>query len=412
MARQALEGIRICDLTRFWAGPHCTSYLGALGAEVLKVEAIQNVDGFRWPQVRGDKWWEGSAQWCGSNINKYDVTLDLNQSEGVELFKRLVQESDVVIENFPPRVMENFDLAYPVLKGLKEDIIMVSMPGYGHTGPWRDYPAFAFSFEQTSGLASLTGYAGESPMNLGGAADPIAGIHAAFAVQAALEYRRRTGKGQFVELAQLEALTSFMGQPFLDYVMNQQLWERWGNRNPEMAPHNVYPCKDADTWVAVAVPSENDWQAFSAAIGNPEWARQEKFSTLSGRMENQDELDHHISQWTQQYEPYEVMDMLQGAGVPAGAVSDAQKLYEEPHLRERGFWAELDRPVVGKHPYSAFPGNFSETPMTYRAAPTLGQDNEYVLGTILGLSDAEIQALEEKRIIGTEPFQAGSPHGG
>ncbi len=412
MARQALEGIRICDLTRFWAGPHCTAYLGGLGAEVLKVEAIQSVDGFRWPQIRGHKWWECSAQWCGININKYDVTLNLNQSEGVALFKKLVQESDVVIENFPPRVMENFNLGYPVLKGLKEDIIMVSMPGYGHSGPWRDYPAFAFSFEQTSGLASLTGYAGEAPMNLGGAADPIVGIHAAFAVQAALEYRRRTGKGQFIELAQLEALTSFVGQPFLDYIMNKRLWERWGNRSPEMAPHNVYPCKGEDTWVAVAVPSESVWQAFSEAIGNPEWVREDKFSTLLGRMENQDELDQYISQWTLQYEPYEAMNILQRAGVPAGAVTDAQKLDQEPQLKEREFWVELDRVEIGKHPYSAFPAKFSETPMTYRAAPTLGQDNDYVLGTILGLSEAEIKALEEKKVIGTEPFQAGSPHGG
>jgi crotonobetainyl-CoA:carnitine CoA-transferase CaiB-like acyl-CoA transferase len=406
-AKQPFDGTRICDLSRFWAGPYCTAYLGGLGAEVIKVEAIQSVDGFRWPQKVGDKWWEASGHWCSTNLNKYDVTLDLNQPRGIELLKELIKKSDVVIENFPPRVMENFNLTYPVVKKLKEDIIMVSLPAYGLTGSWRDYPGWGFSFEQSSGLAYLTGYADGDPMILGGAADPIVGIHAAFAIQAALEYRCRTGKGQFIEISQLEALTSFMGPAILDYVMNKRVWGRLGNRSPVMAPHNIYRCIDDETWVVIAIESEDEWQAFCKAAGNPEWAQEERFSTLDHRIANQDELDRLVGEWTIQHDPYEVMGILQEAGVPAGAVTDSEMLLNEPHLNDRGFWVELDRVIVGKQSYSTFPIKFSETPIKYRPAPTLGEHNDYVLGTILGLKEEQIAALEKEQIIGTEPVHTG-----
>jgi len=407
MTKKPFEGIRVCDLTRFWSGPYCTQYLGGLGAEVIKVEAIQSVDGFRWPQVMGDRWWEASGQWCSINLNKYSLTLDLNQPRGIALLKELIKKSDVVIDNFPPRVMENFNLTYAEVKGLKEDIIMLSLPGYGLTGPWKDYPGFAFAFEQSSGLADLTGYEDGDPVNLGGAADPIVGTHTAFALQTALEYRRRTGKGQFIEVSQLEALTSFMGPPVLDYVMNQRIWRRQGNQSSTMAPHNIYRCKENETWVVLAVRSDEEWQAFCQAIGNPEWAQEERFKTLEYRIENQDELDRLIGQWTMQHAPYEAMDILQKAGIPAGAVTDSEMIMAEPHLNERGFWVELNRAVVGKHVYSAFPIKFSETPIKYRPAPTLGEHNGYVLGTILGLTENEIERLEKEKIIGTEPLQTG-----
>jgi len=405
--KQPFEGIRICDLSRFWSGPYCTAYLGGLGAEVIKVEAIQSVDGFRWPQQKGDRWWEGSGQWCSININKYDVTLDMNQPRGLELVRELIKESDVLIDNFPPRVMENFGLTYPLVKELNKDIIMVTLPGYGLTGPWRDYSGFGFSFEQSSGLAYLTGYEDGGPVIIGGAADPIVGTHCAFAIQAALEYRRRTGNGQFIEISQLEALTSFMGPAVMDYVMNQRVWGRRGNHNPAMAPHNIYRCRDDETWVVIAVQTEEEWQAFCNASGNPEWGREERFSTLENRLANQDELDRLIGEWTIQHDPYGVMDILQKAGVPAGAVTDVNMNLDEPHLNERGFWVEMDREVVGKQRYSTYPIKFSETPVKYRPAPTLGQHNEYVLGTVLGLSDTQIKELEKEQIIGTEPAHTG-----
>jgi crotonobetainyl-CoA:carnitine CoA-transferase CaiB-like acyl-CoA transferase len=405
--KQPFKGIRICDLSRFWSGPYCTQYFGGLGAEVIKVEAIQSVDGFRWPQQVGDKWWEASGNWCSVNLNKYDLALDLNQPRGMELFKELLKNSDILIENFPPRVMENFNLTYPVVKELKEDIIMASLPGYGLTGPWRDYQGFGFSFEQSSGLASLTGYPDGSPVILGGSADPIVGTHTAFAIQAALEYRSRTGKGQFIEISQLEALTCFMGPAVMDYVMNTRVWGRRGNHNPSMAPHNIYRCKENETWVVIAVQFDDEWQALCNATGNREWIQDERFSTFERRIENQVELDGLIGEWAIQHESYEVMDILQKAGVPAGAVTDSTMLLKEPNLTERGFWVELDRAVVGRQVYATYPIKFSETPIAYRPAPTLGEHNKYVLGTILGLSDSEIEALEKEQIIGTEPIHTG-----
>jgi len=406
-AKQPFAGIRICDLSRFWSGPYCTQYLGGLGAEVIKVEAIQSVDGFRWPQKVVDRWWEASGNWCSVNLNKLDVTLDMNQPRGMALIKELIKKSDIVIDNFPPRVMENFNLTYKDVKALKEDIIMVSLPGYGMTGSWRDYPGFGFSFEQSSGLAYLTGYEDGGPIIIGGAADPIVGTHTAFVIQTALEYRRRTGKGQFVEISQLEALTSFMGPAVMDYVMNQRVWGRHGNRSLVMSPHNIYRCKENETWVVIAVQTEDEWQSFCKAIGNPQWATEKRFSTLEDRLVNQDELDRRIGEWTLQHTPYEVMGMLQKAGVPAGAATDSLMLINEPHLKERGFWVELDRAVVGKQRYISFPIKFSETPIRYRPAPTLGEHNEYVLGTVLGLSKGEIETLEKEKIIGTQPLQTG-----
>jgi crotonobetainyl-CoA:carnitine CoA-transferase CaiB-like acyl-CoA transferase len=340
-------------------------------------------------------------------MNKYDVTLDMNQPRGLELVRELIKKSDVLIDNFPPRVMENFNLTYPVVKKLKEDIVMVTLPGYGLTGPWRDHAGFGFAFEQSSGLASATGYVDGDPVIIGGAADPIVGTHTAFAIQAALEYRRRTGNGQFIEISQVEALTSFMGPAVLDYVMNNRVWGRRGNRSSVMAPHNIYRCKDNETWVVIAVQFEEEWQAFCKAIGNPGWAREDRFSTLENRLANQDELDKLIGEWTVQHDPYGVMDILQKAGVPAGAVNDVNMILEEPHLNERGFWVEMDREVAGKQRYSSYPIKLSETPISYRPAPTLGEHNEYVLGTILGLSGEEIEKLEKEQIIGTEPLQTG-----
>jgi crotonobetainyl-CoA:carnitine CoA-transferase CaiB-like acyl-CoA transferase len=325
----------------------------------------------------------------------------------MELFKELLKESDVVIDNFPPRVMENFNLTYPEIKKLKEDIIMASLPGYGLTGPWRDYQGFGFAFEQSSGLASLTGYPDGRPIILGGAADPIVGTHTAFAIQAALEYRRRTGKGQFIEISQLEALTGLMGPAVTDYVMNKRVWSRRGNRNPAMAPHNIYRCRENETWVVIAVQFDDEWQALCNATGNPEWIQDERFSTFEGRITNQDELDGLIGEWTMQHDPYEVMHILQKAGVPAGAVTDSLMLLKEPNLTERGFWIELDRAVVGIQKYTAYPIKFSDTPIAYRPAPTLGEHNAYVLGDILGLTTNEIEKLEKDQIIGTEPLHTG-----
>lgn len=407
MPKQPFEGIRICDLSQNWSGPYCAAYLGGMGAEVIKVESIQHPDSFRFGNMVSDLWWEVYAPWNCTNVNKYGITLDLNNPRGIELFKKLVEVSDIVIENFSSRVMENFKLTYPVLKELKPDIIMVSMPGYGLSGPWRDYAGFGLAFEQSSGLAYLTGYANGSPQNLGGSADPIAGMHAAFAIQAALEYRRRTGKGQFIEIAQAELLTRLLGTALIDYSLNKRIWGRMGNRDAVKAPHGVYRCKGEDMWVVISISSDKEWSDFCQAIGKPELARDERFSTLLNRWGNQDALDKLIEAWTLEHDRYEAMTILQNAGVAAGAVTIPDRLQHEPHLKDRRFFQELTRDIIGTQLYPRWPMVFSETPIGMRPAPKLGEHNHYVLGSILGLSKVEIEALEKQQVIGTTPLALG-----
>jgi len=403
-SEQPFAGIRICDLSFFWAGPYCTAYFGALGAEVIKVESIQRPDSFRFGALVTDLYWEANAQWNSTNINKYGLTLDLTNPRGIELFKLLVKVSDVVIENFAPRVMQNFKLTYPVLKEIKQDIIMVSMPGYGMSGPWQDYIGFGLAFEQSSGVAHISGYPDGSPLALGGAADPIAGMHAAFAIQAALEYRRRTGKGQFIDISQTEVLTNFMGPAVIDYCLNGRVWGRMGNQDPVMAPHGVYPCKGTDMWVAIAVSSDEQWKAFCKAIGKPKLAEDERFASLNDRWANQEALNRLIGEWTIEREPYEAMAILQKAGIAAGAVNIPDSMHDEPHLKERGFFQEMTRDIIGTQLFNTWPVRFSRTAVTMRPAPKLGEHNDYVLGTVLGLSKAEIEELENSKIIGNSPL--------
>lgn len=408
MSKQPLEGIRICDLSTVWSGPLCTAYLGGLGAEVIKIESIQRPDSFRFGTAISDDWWEIYGPWNCVNVNKYDVTLDLNRPSGVDLFKRLVSVSDVVIENFTPRVLKNFNLTYEVLREVRPNLIMISMPGYGTTGPQRDLPGYAVAFEQTSGLASITGYINGPPLEIGGASDPIVGMHAAFAIMVALEHRRRTGEGQLIEVSQLEALTCLLGAPVADYDMNKRVWGRLGNRDPVMAPHGIYRCKGQDMWVAIAISSDAEWKAFCQAIGNPQLAQDERFVTLINRLQNQDHLDRLIEAWTLQHDYYEAMDILQKAGVAAGALTIPERLHEDPHFKEVGFFKEMTRDITGTQLYTRWPIKFSETPLKMRPAPKLGEHNDYVLGTILGLSKAEIEILEKEQIIGTVPIGLSS----
>jgi crotonobetainyl-CoA:carnitine CoA-transferase CaiB-like acyl-CoA transferase len=402
------EGIRIVDVSMFWAGPYATSYLGALGAEVIKIESIQRPDTYRFGAMVCELYWELSAQWNCTNTNKYGLTLDLTNPRGIELFKELVKVSDIVIDNFPPRVMKNFGLTYDVLKQIKPGIIVASLPGYGLTGPWSDYIGFGLAFEQGSGVAYITGYKDGFPLQLGGAADPIAGMHAAFAIQAALEHCRKTGKGQLIDVSQTEVLTNFMGPAVIDYSMNKRIWERMGNQDPTMAPHGVYLCKEPDSWVAIAVATDDEWKTLCKVIGKPGLADDEKFATVNERWKNQEELTGIIEEWTKERMPYEAMEILQKAGIAAGAVNPPDAMFEEPQLQKRDYFYELDRDIIGKQRYYGFPVKFSETKMKMRPAPKLGEHNDYVLGKILKLSRAEIEELEKNKIIGNYPLAMGS----
>jgi len=415
-----LAGVRVIDLSMWFAGPMASRLLADMGAEVIKIESLKHIDPWRGPVVRNprldarfpvkidsDRPYNCAAGFNLQNRNKYGATLALDTPQGKELFKKLVGLSDVVLENYSPRVMANFDLDYPVLKEINPGIIMMSLPALGRTGPDRDHVAFGQTIDCMSGMAYLTGYLGEEPMLQSGLSygDPLAGLNAAFAIVAALRYRRHTGKGMHIDLSQVEAIVSLNADAVMDYTMNGRIRERAGNRHPSMAPHGCYRCRGEDRWVVVAIPSDVAWQRLCRVLGQGSLAEDTRFSDMLGRYQCQDELDRIIEAWTVEHDHYEVMHILQAAGIPAGPVLDAKELVEEPHLNERGFFEMVTHPETGRHPYIGMYARFSRTPGGIRRpAPCLGEHNEYIFGTLLGLSQEEMARLEEAGIIGTKPF--------
>ena len=387
----ALYGIRILDFTWVLAGPYATRILADFGAEVIKVQPLM-------PEVR-DKFDRGYYNtW---NRNKLGITLNLNKPQGIALAKKLVGISDAVVENFTPRVMANWGLDYDNLKKIKPDIIMLSMSTMGNTGPWRDYAGFGPTVQAFSGITYLTSFPGKPPLGLGTSyADHIAGLVACLALLGAMEYRRRTGEGQYIDISQVEAMSSLLGSVILEHTINGKQVEPVGNGSSEAAPHNVYRCRGDDRWCAIDVFSDDEWQGFQRALGNPPWAEDKKFATLSGRLENADELDRLVGGWMREHTAEEVMALLQGQGVAAGVVQDAGNLANDPQLRVRGFFIELDHPEMGKTISDATPIRLSDTPARYsRAAPIVGQDNDYVYNQLLGMSEKELTELRQQGVI-------------
>ncbi|MBM3156015.1 MAG: CoA transferase [Chloroflexi bacterium] len=405
MSELPLKGVRIIDACIYWAGPMATMLLADLGAEVIKVESIQRLDHLRllggWPTPDGYEW---SAVFNGANRNKYGITLNMNSPKGRDIFKQLVKLGDIVTENFSPRVMENWGLSYKELKKINPRIIMLSMPGFGTTGPWRNYVTFGPNVEMVSGMPIVSGYPDGTPMMTGYVADPAAGLMGAVAVMTALRYRQRTGKGQRIDLSQIEAFTGFMGAPIMDYSMNKRIQKRMGNRHSSLAPQGTYRCKGNDEWVDIAVSSDEEWQGFCEAMGNPPWTQWHRFADALSRYENHDEMDKLIEEWTSQRDKREVMQILQEAGVAAAPVLNYGEVLSDPQMVERGFFETVTRPVTGTHPYPGTPMKFTETPLGIRkAAPTLGEDNEYILTRLLKMSKQEIEQLAAEEIIGTKP---------
>ncbi len=419
MTNLPLDGVRVIDLSMWFAGPMASRLLGDMGAEVIKIESLRHIDPWRGPPVISpevaalleleeipERPYNRSAGFNLQNRNKYGVTLDLATPQGKEIFKKLVKIGDVVLENYSPRVMVNFGLDYPVLKDINPRIIMMSLPALGGTGPDKDFVAFGQTIDCMSGMAYLTGYLGEEPMLQSGLSygDPLSGMNAAFVILTALHHRRKTGQGMHMELSQVEGLISFNADSIMDYTMNGKIRERMGNRHPSVAPHGCYRCSGEDQWVVISIPSDAVWQRFCQAVGQPSWAEDERFSDVLGRYQHQDELDRLIEVWTVKHDHYQVMRILQQADIPAGPVLDAKELVEEPHLNERGLYETLTHPEVGTHPYIGMYARLSKTPGSLRKpAPCLGEDNQYVYGELLGLSPEEMAQLEEQGIIGTKP---------
>lgn len=401
-----LSGVRIIDLSHYWAGPYATVQLAGWGAEVIKVESVQRVDGYRGSAAAtGERAWEKGPTYNFINMMKKDITLDLTREEGKTALKELTRISDVVLENFSARVMGNLGLDYDSLRRDNPSLIMVSMPGFGNDGPWRNFTGFAFNLEQLSGIAHHTGFADGPPCNIGAAADPIMGMHGAFAVFAALEHRRVTGQGQLVDLAHLQSLTAFSGPSLLTYQLTGRETMRTGNDEPLAAPHDFFPCQGNDKWVAISVRTEEEWRAFVDAIGAPEWAKDTQFANTLSRYRNKEALGAHIAAWTRQRTHTEAMERLQKAGIAAGAALDAPSLLKDPQLEARGFNQWLERDLIGRQPYPGLPFYVQGKPVTWqRPAPMLGEHNEYALHDLLGRSSAEMERLAAAKIIGREPL--------
>ena len=420
MTRRALEGVRILDLTQVAIGPYTTLLLGFMGAEVIKVESRHRPDTSRgavkprpnqyqmYPsQEPGERPWNRAAHFTQRNRNKLSVTLEATTPEGKMLFMRLAAKCDALIENYRASVIDRWGLNYAVLSEVNPRLVYLKLSSQGNTGPERDYGSLGSTMECTGGFASIMGYPDGIPLMTNETyPDPVAGILGVGALLAGLRYRRKTGRGAFIDLSQREVTTCLIGEAFMDYVMNQRVQGPMGNRHPAMAPHGVYPCLGEDSWVAIAVSSDQEWEGLCRAFGDPLWAKDSRYADAASRWHHQDELDAHLGEWTREREHYQAMHILQAHGVPAGAVLKGREAVNDPHLNARNWWDRATMPEVGReYAYVSPPWMMSGNPKEpSMPAPPLGGHNQYVYGDLLGLSPAEIEELTAKGVIGTEPL--------
>ena len=404
MKKLPFEGIRVADLTMMWAGPYATRILAEMGAEVLKIESPSAWDNVRTliPQPGAPDPWNSSYYFNDYNRDKKSVTLDLAQEAGRDIFLRLVEHCDVVIENYRADVMDKLGLPYEVLRERRPDLIMVSMAGFGKTGSERDNVGFGPIIEQMAGLASMTGYGDDGmPYKTGiSYGDPIAGIAAVGAVALGLIQRRKTGRGVYVDLAQRETMAAQIGEAFVAASLRGEEPVHRGNRSPRYAPQGVYRCAGDDQWIAISVRSDEEWRALAGVIGASELSP----LTYEERRAKHDDLDARIEAWTSQQDPQAAMEALQAAGVPAGRVLNTRDIHDDPHLTQRGFWVRLPHPRMHpwRQPRSAW--RFVEAnPQLRRHAPLFGEHTREVLSELLGMTDAEFDALEAQNVIGTAP---------
>lgn len=406
MPRQVFEGIKVADFSWVGAGPQIARELAMHGATVAHVESHRKPDPLRFmPPFRdGISGLDRSAFGTLSNTQKFGMSLDLTRPRAKEVARRLFAWADVVTDSFTSGTMKKLGLDYEEARKVKPDIIYCStcqMGQHGPLGSFSGYGAFGVSY---SGFASLTGWPDRDPNYLyNNHSDFIAPWYLTMTLIAALLYRRRTGKGLYLDQAQVEAGVTFLGPQVLDYTVNGRVAQRMGNYDPYQAPHNIYPCLGPDRWVAITVSSEEQWRSLCKAMAEPEWARDPRFATFRGRKENEHELDHLIAAWTGERNDFEVMTLLQAAGVSAGVVETAEDLFNDPQLKHRGHFRFLKHKVIGVHAYHSPAYRLSRTPChVWKAAPALGEDNEWVYKQALGYSDDEVADLLLAGVITTE----------
>ena len=395
--KQALAGIKVVDFSWYVVGPQTARHLAVNGAEVIRVESSVSPDGLRrtGPYKDGIIDVNRSGYFNNQNPNKYGITLNLKLPQALEIAKRLVARADVVTESFTPGVIERFGLGYNDLKEVKPDIIMVSMGAQGRDGPHSHHSAYGHVQQALCGVNHLTGRPDSYPTGAHGPYTDFFVPHiSATVVIAALAYRRRTGKGQYIELSQLEASIHALETAILDYTVNGREQCRMGNRHSQAAPHGAYRCKGEDRWCTIAIFNDEEWQRFCKVLNNPDWSLDSKFATLAGRLENSAELDRLVEQWTSKYSVEQVMERLRAAAVAAGVVKNAKDMHEDPQLKHRNHYWVLDHPETGPATYDSPAYKLSKTPSQARMpAPCLGEHNAFVCTEILGMSDEDFVRL-------------------
>ena len=405
------SGLRVLDMTAYWAGPAASHLLAMLGAEVVHLESARRPDGARMvggrPQTT-DRYWERGPIFAALNTDKKSLTLDFSTEEGLDLLRRFAATCDVVIENYTPRVLDNLGFTYESLRELRDDLIFVRMPGFGLEGQWRDNAAFAFVIEDASGLTWMTGHPDQHPVEPYCIGDTNAGLHAMYGVLLALAHRDATGAGCQVEAAMVDAALSITAEQVIEHSASGVRLERAGNRGPAAAPQNLYDCADVDEYgreparVAIAVSDDEQWAALRTALGDPAWAAEPSLETHAGRLVHHDLIDEHLRTWCAERPADDVVTALWDAGVPVGKVLQPHRQPELPPLAARGFFESLDHPVMGPARYSTLPFRGVGLPaqLHERPAPLLGEHTAELLGE-LGVDPAALARLEAAGVIAT-----------
>ncbi|MCP4751611.1 MAG: CoA transferase [Proteobacteria bacterium] len=398
-----LKGIRVTEFTSAWAGPYATCLLAFLGAEVIKVESTKRIDHARYISFSTGKNFttpDESSVFNSLNMNKQSVTLNLKHPEAVEISKKLIGLSQIVVENMRPGIMPRLGLGYEDARKVKSDIIYLSSSSCGQEGPDANFVGYAPNFASVGGFAQNTGYDDWGPSNFTGSIDIKSATAAAFAILAALCHHRNTGEGQHIDLASQETVAILNTDMLLDFIMNGRDVERKGNRDEVMAPHNCYRCQGDDKWISIAVETDKEWEALCREMNKEELITDERYLDTNSRWLNQEELDLIINDWTQDFDQYDLMNRLQKVGVAAAPSFNSEDLYNDPHVKERGLFKEIEHPVIGKDWVINPPWRLSETPASIeRHAPLIGEHNREIICGLLGMSEEELQRLQEEEAV-------------
>ena len=399
-----LSGVRVLELGPYVALPLTGRILASLGAEVIKVETNKVLDEMNFIPA----WSRGGGQ-PEFQRGKKRITIDVRTSDGLEVFKELVKVSDVFITNFRRNILDRWGIDFPELRRLRQDIILMWQTGLGGIGPYYTYKSYGILVQHMGGVSLMSGEEGEPPATINTSySDYHTGVFQPVAIMGALLRRRLTGQPATMESSIFKSGALTAGPAILDYQSTGRVPQRIGNRDPFAAPHGAYKCQGDDRWCAIAIQTEEQWQSFRQAIGNPDWCSEDAFSTMEFRLANQDRLDTLVGAWAATRTAEDVMTHLQDVGVPASVVSQGQDLYESEHLKARGFYqptpyylADRSNPAYEWEQFegiaAANPPKMSESPMDFGSYSNIGEDNDYVFKEILGMSQAELDRFTKNQ---------------